>query len=1165
MKKGILVGILLLILIVPFVFGIPFAPQGDIWLSNIYGIYNGTNISAEYFCNSSGSCLTIAEISAFGDITAVNTNDDYLNGGASTGDVNLSLNEATLNSTIDARDSDTTYTADGDLLYLDGTEFNFNSSKNNNTINSTIISEVDTSFLRNLLDSIYGAIGTVLNTTTSFAGDVSGLYNNLQLGTDVVGDNELNKSQITVSDFTNDANYVSNGSSASLTYLETTDDATIRGDLNVSKAINFNVTYSPPNGDTGEMYWDTTDQTVAVKLNGSDVVLQVGQELHLRAINKEGDLIRNGEVVYISGAQGDTPVVKLARADNPDTAKAFAIATQDVSNNNAGYFTISGLIRGLDTSAYSANDTIYLSATEYGNFTNVRPSFPNYAIELGIVTRSHPNVGTIQLHSPQSDVVESQTFNAAEIYNNLTIYDTIFSSSWSNVTIFSNQVSNFNSTTENVIANQDVYLRNDGDNAQGNYTFNSPRIIVVDNVTSGQENFILEHKWDSPSVAVNDTLYIDMQLYNELNITTEYTRIATKIKDLTNGSEDGSLVFFVKNNGTLEEAAVFNSAEIVMNDAGLNRDFRIEANTEPNAFVVRGSDGNIGLGVANPQARIEALGENAGTPISAWFDAATFGITFLDDQTQTATLTGYAGSSDTQRPLVFLRRSRGTLDSPSAVQDGDYQGSLIASGYDGNSFEQGASINFETDGTVSDGNVPTGVSIETGENFAGRLVRLLINSTGAFNFRNNPLYNISTIESSDWSNVTITESQISDLTHTTDTNETTRFNNLVGTDCTAGDFVTGVANNGVVQCDTPVGSGDITSVQGDVYITNGSDTGAVNLSFNETKLNTTIDARDDDTTYTADETYLNLIGTQFVFNDTKNNETINNLAVTVETDPHSVLANGTRSLTSNWDQGAFNLTNTLSWFLGKINWSNVQNKPANLDIDSTDDLTTSDEPNLNVNSSNYWDNLNTPSDINAGDITDDNTYVTVAGDTMTGNLTINANVSANYLFGNGSFLTGIAAGGDAWSDPVDANIIPDTSNAYDLGNSSRVFKDAYIENRIYGGTDTDTFVSFPSGNTLQIHSGAANWPSIKTADGTVIFNEVGIASFDFRAETDNVQNALFLDSGNNQFDINVTTSLTQRNLTNVGATQYASGGQIWNNGTHLLMGNATNFIAVRVG
>lgn len=44
----------------------------------------------------------------------------------------------------------------------------------------------------------------------------------------------------------------------------------------------------------------------------------------------------------------------------------------------------------------------------------------------------------------------------------------------------------------------------------------------------------------------------------------------------------------------------------------------------------------------------------------------------------------------------------------------------------------------------------------------------------------------------------------------------------------------------------------------------------------------------------------------------------------------------------------------------------------------------SEESNLNVNRSGYWDNLNTPADINAGDITDDGTYRLQSWDNFTG-------------------------------------------------------------------------------------------------------------------------------------------------------------------------------------
>ncbi len=53
-----------------------------------------------------------------------------------------------------------------------------------------------------------------LTQSTSFSGDVSGIYSNLQLGSGVVGDNEMNYSQVTLSDFTNDAGFITSPNDA---------------------------------------------------------------------------------------------------------------------------------------------------------------------------------------------------------------------------------------------------------------------------------------------------------------------------------------------------------------------------------------------------------------------------------------------------------------------------------------------------------------------------------------------------------------------------------------------------------------------------------------------------------------------------------------------------------------------------------------------------------------------------------------------------------------------------------------------------------------------------------------------------------------------------------------------------------------------------------------
>lgn len=56
------------------------------------------------------------------------------------------------------------------------------------------------------------------------------------------------------------------------------------------------------------------------------------------------------------------------------------------------------------------------------------------------------------------------------------------------------------------------------------------------------------------------------------------------------------------------------------------------------------------------------------------------------------------------------------------------------------------------------------------------------------------------------------------------------------------------------------GTGDITGVQGDSYITNGSNIGQVNLVFNETRLNDTIQAHNyrtiDNLTFTPDSSFI---------------------------------------------------------------------------------------------------------------------------------------------------------------------------------------------------------------------------------------------------------------------------------------------------------------------
>jgi len=109
----------------------------------------------------------------------------------------------------------------------------------------------------------------VVNTTSTHGGDISGVYSNLQLGTDVVGDTELDTtaSGVTANDLINDAGYVKNGSNVNFNLI-TLGNPLLPG--NLSGVIN---TTSPFAGDVSGTYnaiaLATSGVTAGVYGNGS--------------------------------------------------------------------------------------------------------------------------------------------------------------------------------------------------------------------------------------------------------------------------------------------------------------------------------------------------------------------------------------------------------------------------------------------------------------------------------------------------------------------------------------------------------------------------------------------------------------------------------------------------------------------------------------------------------------------------------------------------------------------------------------------------------------------------------------------------------------------------------------------------------------------------------
>lgn len=160
----------------------------------------------------------------------------------------------------------------------------------------------------------------------------------------------------------------------------------------------INETFTPvtaPAYAEGRVFYDTDAKTLCYYNDNNQMTINIGQENIVRVRNQTGADLTNGTVVYISGATGNTPTVAKAIATSFATADIIGVLTTDIANNGFGYATTTGLVNGIDTSAFTEGDAVFLSATTAGTFTATEPSRPNYSIQVGVILRANPSVGTL--------------------------------------------------------------------------------------------------------------------------------------------------------------------------------------------------------------------------------------------------------------------------------------------------------------------------------------------------------------------------------------------------------------------------------------------------------------------------------------------------------------------------------------------------------------------------------------------------------------------------------------------------------------------------------------------------------------------------------------------------------------------------------------------------
>lgn len=231
--------------------------------------------------------------------------------------------------------------------------------------------------------------------------------------------------------------------------------------------------------------WDNGEGTLVLGLKGGNVNMPIGEMIYQMCYNGTGSTIAKGQVVYISGGQGQRPSVTLAQANGDATsARTFGVAAEAIANGAEGIVIEYGIVQGLDTSAYSVGQTLYLSSTTPGAFQTTKPVAPAHLVYVANVISVNASSGRIfvkvqngyELDEIHDVLISGATDGQALIYDGT-------SSLWKNETILAG-INYVKKTANYTAVNKDGVL---ADTSGGAFTVTLPatpaagtEVIVAD-------------------------------------------------------------------------------------------------------------------------------------------------------------------------------------------------------------------------------------------------------------------------------------------------------------------------------------------------------------------------------------------------------------------------------------------------------------------------------------------------------------------------------------------------------------------------------------------------------------------------------------------------------------------------------------------------------------
>jgi hypothetical protein len=357
-------------------------------------------------------------------------------------------------------------------------------------------------------------------------------------------------------------------------------------------------------------------------VNALNVEAASADTLTFAVKNSTGSTLEKGSVVYVSGLNGNTPEVSLARANSSSTMPAFGLVGADIANAADGVVTTFGSLTGLDVAdfgetgiTFSLGDTVYVSSSEAGKLTNVTPTGETNLIQnVGKIERASPttsmtikvggagrtnatpnlNDGNFFLGNASNQAVSADftTSVRGEVSATDAGGDGSFSyNSGTGVFTYTGPSAaetraHFTGGTGVTITNGEVAIGQDvatsatpafagatlSDALNINHTSTSDASLkIVSTEASSSASPIIELCKDSTSPADGDYLgQIKFSGENDVGQRVIYSKITGKVSDVTGTTEDGLIEFMVRADGSnLIAARLTHDALKLINGIGL--------------------------------------------------------------------------------------------------------------------------------------------------------------------------------------------------------------------------------------------------------------------------------------------------------------------------------------------------------------------------------------------------------------------------------------------------------------------------------------------------------------------------------------------------------------------------------------------------------------------